>query len=76
MTLVWEIFIVLNSNYHLITSMIFILFYFIKMIGGVRREDPALKDDTQVEVLGEGVKKGYVYLRCKFCDKQITRDVK
>lgn len=45
------------------------------MTGG-KRKDPAWKYGTQFEVPGEGAKKGYIYLKCNFCDKRITGGVK
>ncbi|PON81580.1 Zinc finger, BED-type [Trema orientale] len=41
-----------------------------------QRKDPAWKYGVQVAVPGDGVKKGYVYLKCKFCSKVITGSVK
>ena len=46
------------------------------MVSGVRRKDPAWKYSIQVEILGEGTKKRYIYLNYKFCDKRITGGVK
>lgn len=41
-----------------------------------RRKDPAWKHATEVEVEGEGAKKGYKYLSCKYCSKVIKGGVK
>ncbi|KAI0526896.1 hypothetical protein KFK09_002489 [Dendrobium nobile] len=46
------------------------------MTSGTKRKDPAWKYGAQVEVSGEGAKKGYVYMKCNFCEKRITGGVK
>lgn len=37
------------------------------------RRDPAWKYANEVEIEGDGAKKGYKYLECKFCSKVIKR---
>ncbi|KAL0906248.1 hypothetical protein M5K25_024726 [Dendrobium thyrsiflorum] len=37
--------------------------------GNIRRKDPSLKYETQVEVKGEGEKKEYIYKKFNFCEK-------
>ena len=40
------------------------------------RKDPAWKYSDEIAVPGDGAKKGYKYLKCKFCNKEIKGGVK
>ncbi|KAJ9543747.1 hypothetical protein OSB04_023454 [Centaurea solstitialis] len=40
------------------------------------RKDPAWKYNDEIAVPRDGAKKGYKYLKCKFCNKEITGGVK
>ena len=40
------------------------------------RNDPAWDHSEEVQVPGEGAKKGYKYLKCNYCSKVIKGEVK
>ncbi|KAI0520426.1 hypothetical protein KFK09_007901 [Dendrobium nobile] len=46
------------------------------MSDSTRRKYFIYKYDTQVELLGEHANKIFVYLKFKFCNKRVSRDVK